>query len=534
MFSPSLLWSSAPALFISGLAMLPWVSAAPTVNVALQASFNSAPYLLELLETAAEENTTSYFPLLDRIAEGHFLDCTTDQELHTTFLQTVQDDGHITTPEDLSSLQFALSIHSAAPRIEAHFQFYSTAVEPSLMVAQDAACPVWVYFDGKQYCSPALDRAQQDVEGLKGPEILPFDRVLGETAGQSGPPSVLYADITSPLFGQFHQTISSTARDGQTSYRVRYRPSATTTRHPLTVNGYGVELALKRTDYIVIDDRGDDKNEEEPETSDTEVVLESKELADLKPLSSTELRGLGLKTASFVMSSDDPFDTLIKLSQDFPKHSSAITKGNVSMGLLTEHRANREVLLPAGYNVIWMNGMQVEAREMDAFALLERMRRERRLVDSLRDVGFSGLEAVQLLSHPSIAESKVGGEEQRYDYRDFHEGEQVIIWLNDIEKDKRYQDWPSYTSALLQRTFPGQLPTIRRNVHNAIIPLDVTDMKDVQLLVESLQTFVKRKVPIRFGIVPAATTSASQEQAKVIYHLLDTYGLGAVFSYLEA
>ncbi|KAL8760548.1 MAG: hypothetical protein Q9184_003275 [Pyrenodesmia sp. 2 TL-2023] len=536
MFSPSLLWSPVATLLITGLTLPSSVSAAPTVNVALQASFNSAPYLLELLETAAEENVTSYFPLLDRVADGHFLDCTTDQELHATFLQTVQDDGHVTTPEALSSLRFALSIHSAAPRIEAHFQFYNTAVEPSLMAAQDAACPVWVHFDGKQYCSPALDRAQQDVEGLRDPEILPFDRILHGTVAHSGPPSILYADITSPLFAQFHQIISGTARNGQTSYRIRYRPSSATTGRPLTVNGYGVELALKRTDYIVIDDRGDDKKEGEHEISGTgaeEVVLEMEELADLKPLSTTELRGLGLKTASFVMSSEDPFETLIKISQDFPKHSSAITKGNVSTELLTEHRANREALLPAGYNVIWMNGMQVEAREMDAFALLERMRRERRLIGSLRDIGFTGPEAVQLLSHPSIAESKAGGEEQRYDYRDALEGEQVIIWLNDIEKDKRYRDWPSYTSALLQRTFPGQLPTIRRNVHNAIIPLDVTDMKDVQLLVESLQTFVKRKVPIRFGIVPTATTLASQEQAKVIYHLLDTYGLSAVFSYLE-
>ncbi|KAL8722657.1 MAG: hypothetical protein Q9225_000889 [Loekoesia sp. 1 TL-2023] len=513
------------------------ILAVPAIHVALQASFNSAPYLLELLETAAEENSTSYFPLLDRIGEGHFLDCTTDKELHSTFIQLVQDDGHITSPEALSSLQFALSIHSAAPRIEAHYQYYDTSVEPSLMVAQDAACPVWVHFDGKQYCSPALDRAQQDVENLRCLEILPFDRVLNEAPGQANPPSILYADITSPLFGQFHQTISSTARNGQTSYRIRYRPAALSTGQPLVMNGYGVELALKRTDYIVIDDRGDGKKEEVPEISSSgpeEIVLATEELADLKPLSSSELRGLGLKTASFVMSSDDPFDTLIKVSQDFPKYSSAITKRNTSVELITEHRNNREIILPAGYNVIWMNGMQVEARQMDAFALLERMRRERGLIGNLRDIGFSGLEAVQLLSHPSIAESKVSGEDQRYDYRDTLEGDKAIIWLNDIEKDKRYQDWPSHTSALLQRTFPGQLPSIRRNVHNVVIPLDVTDIKDVQLLVESLQTFVKRKVPIRFGIVPTLATPTSQEQARVIYHLLDTYGLSAVLTYLEA
>lgn len=40
------------------------------------------------------------------------------------------------------------------------------------MVAQDAACPVWVHFNGKQYCSPALDRAQQNVGRLKYVHIL--------------------------------------------------------------------------------------------------------------------------------------------------------------------------------------------------------------------------------------------------------------------------------------------------------------------------------------------------------------------------
>lgn len=67
-----------------------------------------------------------------------------------------------------------------------------------------------------------------------------------------------------------------------------------------------------------------------------------------------------------------------------------------------------------------------------------------------------------------------------------------------------------------------------------ILPLDFSDVKDVELLVESLQTFVKRKIPIRFGIVPLATSEAAINQAKVAYHLLDTYGLSAVLAYLEA
>ena len=293
----------------------------------------------------------------------------------------------------------------------------------------------------------------------RNPETLPFDRTLGKNPESLSPPSILYADIMSPLFSQFHQTISQTARDGQTSYRIRYRPSISQSAKPLSVNGYGIELALKRTDYIVIDDRsaGAEESEEqapligsEPEIEGpvAEVLLLDEEVADLKPLSSKELLGLGLKTASFIMASDDPFKTLMKVSENFPKHSSALTKRNATIDFVKEHSANREAFLPAGYNVIWMNGMQVQGREMDAFALLEQLRRERSIADNVRSLGFSASETVRILSHPAIAEAKMEADDQRYDYRDDLEGGKVIIWLNDIEKDKRYSGWPTQSSAV--------------------------------------------------------------------------------------
>ena len=336
------------------------------------------------------------------------------------------------------------------------------------MVAQDAACPVWVHFDGKQYCSPALDRSQQDVGTIKNPEPLPFDRILGENTKLDAAPSILYADIMSPLFAQFHQTISSTARSGDTTYRIRYRPAMSESRRPLAVSGYGVELALKRTDYIVIDDRNADPESKEDVGVSEEVVLMGEleeatlqlldeEITDLKPLTAKELSGLGLKTASFIMASDNPFETLIKVSQDFPKHSSAIAKRNVSQELYSEHRSNREAFLPSGYNVIWMNGQQVQSRAMDAFSLLEQLRRERTLVGNLQELGFSGSEAVQVLSHTAIAESKAGSDSQRYDYRDDLEGGKVILWLNDIEKDKRYSAWPDQASAVSSITLSHPL-----------------------------------------------------------------------------
>jgi UDP-glucose:glycoprotein glucosyltransferase len=67
--------------------------------------------------------------------------------------------------DTLSSYQFALSMRSAAPRIEAHYQYYHTAAEPYLAREQETSCPVWVLFNGKQYCSPALEEDNGDLSG---------------------------------------------------------------------------------------------------------------------------------------------------------------------------------------------------------------------------------------------------------------------------------------------------------------------------------------------------------------------------------
>lgn len=126
-----------------------------------------------LRETAASENASSYFPLLDRIASGSFFsndddvppDSLTEKDLYEKFTSLVVEDGHINSAEGLASFKLALALRSAAPRIEAHYQFYNNSVQHLLGKAQDAACPVWIHRDGMQYCAPDMGRAQQDVAG---------------------------------------------------------------------------------------------------------------------------------------------------------------------------------------------------------------------------------------------------------------------------------------------------------------------------------------------------------------------------------
>jgi UDP-glucose:glycoprotein glucosyltransferase len=66
--------------------------------------------------------------------------------------------------QTLSSYQLALSLRSAAPKIEAHYQYYHTAVEPIINV-EEVDCPTWVLLNGIQYCSPSLDKPHGEIKG---------------------------------------------------------------------------------------------------------------------------------------------------------------------------------------------------------------------------------------------------------------------------------------------------------------------------------------------------------------------------------
>jgi UDP-glucose:glycoprotein glucosyltransferase len=77
------------------------------------------------------------------------------------------------------------------------------------------------------------------------------------------------------------------------------------------------------------------------------------------------------------------------------------------------------------------------------------------------------------------------------------------------------------------------LPSCRRDIHNAIVPIDLTSVDDVTSVVDTILSLVQRGIPLRWGLVPQILTEGALEQAKVIYYLQDAYGLSGVTSYLQ-
>ncbi|KAF8477194.1 UDP-glucose:Glycoprotein glucosyltransferase-domain-containing protein [Kalaharituber pfeilii] len=514
------------------LACARFAIASPAVSVGLKPSWSAAPFLLELLETAAEEDKSSYFPLLDKIALGVFKNETTDEKLYNKFLEAAQGDGFLADSITLSSFNLALSIHAAAPRIEAHYRYYENSLEPLMGKSYKPKCRVWLQWSKKQHCHQDIASVLDSWERFPNDrEELAFDRVLQTKPDL--PAAILYADIEDPSFLHYHRVLTDYAQQGVISYRVRYQEPAKKHDNQILLAGYGVELALKKTDYKVMDDREiQDQGTDQSSEHITEGLVEDEEISDIKPVHPKDVAFLGIKASSFVMKSQNKLDSLLRLAQDLPKHSSAITSTEIDSDLAEELRANREIFMSPGENLLWINGLQLDESRINAFSILDTLRREHRLVKSLKSLGLTTAQATKLLNHKIISETHQNQAPQRFDYRDTTEGGNVIVWLNDLEKDERYQAWSTSIEILQRRVFPGQLHQLRKNLYHLVLPLDLTAKEDVSILVEQLIMFVQKKIALRFGIVPLAKSEQAIAQAKVLYYLLDSYNLQAALIYL--
>lgn len=103
-------------------------------------------------ETAAVENSSIFWPLLDSLTQPELTKYDVAKEYYEKALQILRND-YMTDPVVMGSFELGLSLHTAAPKIEAYYQFYETNVVPSL-TEHDESCQSWVYWQGKQICTP--------------------------------------------------------------------------------------------------------------------------------------------------------------------------------------------------------------------------------------------------------------------------------------------------------------------------------------------------------------------------------------------
>ncbi|CAG8627822.1 448_t:CDS:10, partial [Ambispora leptoticha] len=388
------------------------------------------------------------------------------------------------------------------------------------------------------------------------PELLPFDHILESSRSPTDknsenvvPTIILYiSSILAPEFANFHELLVELVEQELARYVLRYKPPSLPSENERTLYlaGYADDEKTSKTDAETVKksskDSASDNNDNKddgPNNKDSNSVNENlfdEDSAIIKHLKVNEIKDLGIKATQFILSSQNPISTLVTLAQDFPKYShSIVTKITLSnnKSLASEIHQNQQIHVAAGANAFWLNGMPFPIDSVDPFSLLRALRRERQTIFSLKSLGLSYKNSIDLLTSPILAKSKPTESAMKgmFDVRDKSKSGTTIVWWNDLEKDERYADWPNRIRELLRPVFPGHLYYLRKNLFSVLYVVDLSTEEGLRLIDES-NTFVNRELPIRFGMVPLFFDGDRQcdsyIMAKLFYYTLNRYDRGSV------
>jgi hypothetical protein len=82
--------------------------------------------------------------------------------------------------------------------------------------------------------------------------------------------------------------------------------------------------------------------------------------------------------------------------------------------------------------------------------------------------------------------------------------------------------------------YPGQAPTIRRNLFNVMVVLDLSRPESLYFTANTISMLVDRSYPTRIGFVPVVETEDGVKMARVFYYLTQSYGRLATIKFFRS
>lgn len=414
-------------------------------------------------------------------------------------------------------LRLALSLRLYSPRIQVFQQIAQSFDENT------RKCSTFVDINGKQTCQADLIEALIAKESPTEDSFYSVDHVYPTPVGVNSaelPTVVLYGELGSKDFATFHKTLKKLAKNGKITYAFRHYTKSEDSTAKVGLSGYGVELAIKNTEYKAVDDSNSKKDEDNTE-EDNDIhgfnfnTLKSNhpdlkdnlkqfkvhltELEELTPLKQWEVSDISLQAAQKIVSSppEEAIATLIDISQNFPTRARSLVQTRLSEAFKNEIEENQQLFkqdlqLSGGENALYINGINVDIDSLDIFQLFDMINQEERLASAFYETGFRR-EYLNLLFNVDLSEDKSSG------YAiDFREG--YPEYINNLDKDKHYKQWGNSVKMMLQPYFPGMLRPIARNLFTLIIVVDPASPESLNLIKTAHQFFV-HQVPLRIGFI---------------------------------
>ncbi|KAJ3987860.1 glycosyltransferase family 24 protein [Lentinula detonsa] len=556
--------------FLSSLLLLGrYAAASPPVKVSLRTSWPAPIFLVEIIESVALEDSKTFFPFLDRVTDPEVVTITPDEApeaVYSSSLEVAKNMGLFSEPGALAFVESSLALHAATPKIEAFYYHYTEVVGAS---ARHKECGSWVDWYGTVVCDveslaqvaglDTIDSTDSHPSNYTRPKILPFDHIYPTPDSRLETPprsAILYASLASPNFRELHTYLMRLANNAERriEYIVRHVPPENIDPSRRSyLSGYSVSLDLKKMDYLALDDRHlstqqddrslSDEQENEARAIDADPIFS---LLDTYPENSTapdvntpptedELHSIGFQASQLIMDSADPLLTLTHLSQNFPKYVTTLARRVTVKENIAQEVHENQLRVQGGANAMWLNGVSVAEKDLNAFGLLRLLKKERSIMTDLTSLDLERGEAMDLLTHPILSAAQESKDvlDGLVDASDRIEGGDVIIWWNDLEKDRRYNQWGASITGLLRPLFPGQFHMIKLNLFNVVLALDLSRPANLVFVAGTMHGIIERGFPFRFGVVPIVETEDGARMARLIYFLLNNFGRKVTMNFLK-
>ncbi|XP_048668114.1 UDP-glucose:glycoprotein glucosyltransferase 1 isoform X1 [Marmota marmota marmota] len=486
------------------------------ITTSLTTKWFSTPLLLEASEFLAEDSQEKFWNFVEASQNiGSSDHHGTDYSYYHAILEAA---FQFLSPLQQNLLKFCLSLRSYSATIQAFQQIAANEPPPE-------GCDSFFSVHGKKTCDfHTLETLLLTASERPKPLLFKGDHRYPSSNPES-PVVIFYSEIGYENFSNFHHQLISKSNLGKINYVFRHYLS-NPRREPVHLSGYGVELAIKSTEYKAKDDtqvKGTEVNttvigENDPidevqgflfgKLRDLHPDLKEqlKELRkhlvestnEMAPLKVWQLQDLSFQAAARILSAPVELALVVMkdLSQNFPTKARAITKTAVSSELRTEVEENQKYFkgtlgIQPGDCALFINGLHIDLDTQDIFSLFDVLRNEARVMEGLHRLGIEGIALHNILKlniQPSEADYAV-------DIRS-----SAISWVNNLEADSRYNSWPSSLQELLRPTFPGVIRQIRKNLHNMVIIVDPAHEATAELI-NTAEMFLSNHIPLRIGFV---------------------------------
>ncbi|XP_067149542.1 UDP-glucose:glycoprotein glucosyltransferase 2 isoform X2 [Apteryx mantelli] len=490
-------------------------ASSPAVTARLAAKWPTTPLLLEASEFIAEDGNEKFWQFLETVRELTIYK-QGDSE-HSYYNLILKKAGQFVSNLQINLLKFALSVRAYSPTVQMFQQIAADEPPPE-------GCSAFVVIHEKHTCKTnEIKKLLKKATKRPRPYLFKGDHKF-PALKENGPVVVLYAEMGTKDFIKFHKILSEKAQKEEIVYVLRHYVQKPSSRK-MYLSGYGVELAIKSTEYKAVDDtqiKGtNDTTEEEEEEEESDVqgfvfgrlkqmhpnlknnLKEFKKhlietTNNMEPLKVWELQDLSFQAAARIMSTPvyDALKVMKDIAQNFPIRARSLTRVPVDKQMRNEIEENQkhfyEILgLQPGEARLFLNGLHIDMDFHDPFSILETLKLEGKVMHGLHELGIKE----EILSKFMRLHIHSADDSYALDIR-----HSSIIWVNNIEKDHSYSTWPASYQELLKPAFPGVIQQIRRNLYNLVLFIDPIQ-EDTNDYMKLTELFSHHNVPLRIGFV---------------------------------